>query len=110
MRRGIHRGGLDTEWRGRYDAGMFVEAAESRGLEIGLRQQAHYWRALHARATEREAAWKDKAQGLEQVVRGRQAQIAKLTGELEAAKARIAWLENQVLGRKSEQCPGPEPD
>ncbi len=88
---------------------MLVEDAEVRGLEIELRQQAHYWRAQHARATEREAAWKQKAQPLEQVVRGQQAQIAELTGELEAAKARIAWLEKQVFGRKSEQCPKPDP-
>ena len=89
---------------------MLVEDAKVRSLEIELRRQAHYWRAQHARATEREAAWKDKAQRLEQVVRRQQAQIAELTGELEAAKARIAWLERQVFGRKSEQCPKPEPN
>lgn len=89
---------------------MLVEDARVRSLDIDLRQQAHYWRALHARATEREAAWKDKAQRLEQVVRRQQAQIAELTGELQASKARIAWLEQQVFGRKSEQCPKPEPD
>ncbi|MEE9295707.1 MAG: Druantia anti-phage system protein DruA [Phycisphaerae bacterium] len=80
-------------------------------METELRQQAHYWQAQHARAVEREAAWKDKAQQLEQVVRRQQARIAELTGELEAAKARIAWLEKQVFGRKSEQCPEPgQPD
>jgi transposase len=88
---------------------MLVQDAEARCLEIELRQQAHYWRAQHARATEREGAWKDKAQRLEQVVRQQQAQIAKLAGELGAAKARIGWLEKQVFGRKSEQCPGSEP-
>lgn len=88
---------------------MLVEAADTKTVEIELRQQAHYWRALHARATEREEAWKDKSQKLEQVVRRQQAQIAKLTGELETTKARIAWLEKQVFGRKSEQCPEPDP-
>ena len=86
---------------------MLVENAEVRSLEIELRQQAHYWRALHARATEREAAWKDKAQRLEQVVGRQQVQIAELTCELEKALARVAWLEGQVFGRKSEQCPKP---
>jgi transposase len=88
---------------------MLVEDAEVRRLEIEVRQQAHYWRAQHARAIEREAAWKQKAQQLEQVVRRQQAQIAELAGELEAAKARIAGLEKQVFGRKSEQCPKPDP-
>ncbi len=88
---------------------MLVEDAEVRSLEIEFRQQAHYWRAQHARAIEREAAWKQKAQPLEQVVRRQQAQIAELTGVLEAAKARIAWLEKQVFGRKSEQGPKPDP-
>ncbi|MGB2985054.1 MAG: IS66 family transposase [Phycisphaerae bacterium] len=89
---------------------MLVQDVEVRGLEIELRQQAHYWRAQHARAAERGAAWKDKAQRLEQVVRGQQAQIAELTHKLEEALARIAWLEGQVFGRKSEQCPRPDPD
>jgi len=89
---------------------MLVEDAEVRRLEIELRQQANYWRALHARAAEREAAWKEKAQRLEQVVRQQQAQIADLTHELEEALARVAWLDGQVFGRKSEQCPKAEPD
>ncbi len=89
---------------------MLVEAAKPRTLEIELRQQAHYWRAQHARATEREEAWKGKAQRLEQVVRQQQAQITALTHKLEEALARIAWLEGQVFGRKSEQCPKPEPN
>jgi len=88
---------------------MLVEDAEVRSLEIELRQQAHYWRALHGRATEREAAFKDKAQRLEQVVRRQQAQITELTRKLEETLARVAWLEGQVFGRKSEQCPKPEP-
>ena len=88
---------------------MLVQDPDVRSLEIELRQQAHYWRAQHARATEREAALKDKAQRLEQVVRRQQAQIAELTHKLEEALARIAWLEGQVFGRKSEQCPKPDP-
>lgn len=88
---------------------MLVQDAEARSREIELRRHAHYWRAQHARATEREAAWKDRAQRLEQVVRGQQAQISALTHKLEEALARIAWLEGQVFGRKSEQCPKPDP-
>ena len=36
---------------------------------IELRQQAHYWRAQHARVSERQEAWKAKALQLESVVR-----------------------------------------
>ncbi len=88
---------------------MLAGDAETRGLEVELRQQAHYYKALHARAVEREAAWKHKAQELEQIVRRQQAQIAELTQELETTRARIAWLEQQVFGRKSEQVADPSP-
>ncbi|HSW44395.1 MAG TPA: hypothetical protein VLM89_02365 [Phycisphaerae bacterium] len=82
---------------------MAVEIAEDRRTEIALRQEAHYRRAQHARATEREAAWKQRAEQLEQVVRDQAAQIAELTRENETLKARVVWLEQQVFGRKSEQ-------
>jgi hypothetical protein len=82
---------------------MVVEDAEARRTEIALRQEAHYWRALHARAVEREAAWKERAERLERIVRRQAAQIAELTRENEALKARVVWLEQQVFGRKSEQ-------
>jgi len=82
---------------------MLVEDVETRRTEIALRQEAQYWRALHARAVEREAAWKERAEQLERIVRDQAAQIAGLTRENEALKARVVWLEQQVFGRKSEQ-------
>jgi len=88
---------------------MVVQYAEVHGSEIELRQQAHFWRAQHARATQREATWKAKAQQLEQVVRRQQSQITALTQKLEETLARVVWLEGQVFGRKSEQCPKPVP-
>ena len=88
---------------------MFREAAETRRPEIELRQRAHYWRTLHARATEQKAAWKDKAQRLERVVGRQQARIAELTHELEETMATVAWLEGQVFGRKPEQRPRRDP-
>ncbi len=89
---------------------MLVEDVETRRTEIALRQEAHYWRALHARAVEREAAWKEKAGQLEQIVRDQAAQIAELTRENDALKARVAWLEQQVFGRKSEQTRNATPE
>ena len=88
---------------------MGTEAADTRGSVIELRQQAHYWRAQHARATEREAVWKDKAVRLERVVREQSARIAELTQQLETDRARVAWLEQQVFGRKSEQTRDEDP-
>jgi len=102
---------------------------EADGVVIGLRQEAHFWRAQHARAVGREAIWKRKArqlgQQLEQTVGGQetrlaelrrqleavlcqqQARIAELTRQIEEKNARMAWLEQQVFGRKSEQTPDP---
>ena len=73
---------------------MLVEDAEVRSLEIELRKQAHYWRALHSRATEREAAWKDKTQRLTQVVRQQQAQITELTPDILTCKTRRMTASN----------------
>jgi len=69
---------------------------------IELRQQAHYWRAQHARACERQQAWKAKALQLESAVRQCQATIAEQSQQLEALKARVVWLTQQVFGRKTE--------
>ena len=70
--------------------------------QIGLRQQARYWRSQHARAVEREAEWKAKAQQLAAESRQRDATIARLSQQVEALKARVAWLARQVFGRKTE--------
>ena len=80
-----------------------VDCAEPCSLVIELRRQAHYWRAMHARAVQREAVASAKVQQLEQIVRDQQTQIADLTRQLEALKAKVAWLQQQVFGRKSEQ-------
>ena len=82
---------------------MFVEDAQPRSLMIELRQQAHYWRAQHCRAVQREPAAKAEVEQLRQIVRDLQARNAELTQQLETLEARAAWLEQQVFGRKSEQ-------
>ena len=70
--------------------------------QIGLRQQAYYWRSQHARAVEREAEWKAKAQQRAAELRRRDATITQLNQRIEALKARVAWLAQQVFGRKTE--------
>ena len=82
---------------------------------IGLRQQANYWQAQHARVCERERFWKEKAHALEATVLEQAAQIAQSNEEKEKLKARVFWLEQQVFGRKSEKTkpdadPDPDPD
>lgn len=51
-----------------------------------LRQQAHYWKAQHSRAVEREAFWKQKALQLEKVVHHQNTQIEELTKQVENLK------------------------
>jgi transposase len=65
--------------------------------------QAQYYRAQHARAVQREAAWKKEALALREVVRQQAAQIKELNRQVEQLTARVGWLEQQLFGRKSEQ-------
>ncbi len=87
---------------------------------VDLRQQAHYWQAVHVRAVEREQQWKAQAQQwqaracqqekqLEKQaqqwaarVGQQEKQLEEQAGHIEALKARVIWLEQQVFGRKSE--------
>ncbi len=96
---------------------MVGVCTEEEKARIDLRQQAHYWRALHGRAREREASWKEKAQQNEKTVRqlegvvaaleeenaAKERENAELKQEIATLKARIAWLNQQLFGRKSEQ-------
>lgn len=109
--------------------------SETERAGVDLRQQAHYWQAIHGRAVEREQQWKGQAQQWEARARqqeqqlkvqvaqeearvGQQTQqLEAQAGHIEALKARVIWLEQQVFGRKSEagsddpaaaiSCPSP---
>ena len=83
---------------------------------IELRQQAHYWRSLHARAVQREAEWKAEVHQRQTTIRQlhavieqlrqqqaqQEAQIREKDQQIEALKAKVAWLAGQVFGRSSE--------
>ena len=69
---------------------------------IELRQQANYWRAQHVRACQRHEVWKAKALQLESTVRKCQVTIDEQSQQIEALKARVIWLTQQVFGRKTE--------
>ena len=63
-------------------AGLREENGKLRRENAGLKQEVGYWRAMHARATEREA---------------------KLAKELEASRAEIRKLQARLFGEKSER-------
>lgn len=73
------------------------------------RQAAHYYRAQHARAVQREQQWKAKALAAEKMIE----QLLVLVGwgveQAEGLKRQLAWLKKQQFGRKSEatQAQGP---
>ena len=85
--------------------------------QIELRQQAHYWRAQHARAVQREAEAKADVQQLEATIDQLRAQSAQLhqqqaqqeaqirqkDQQIEALKAKVAELTRQVFGRRTEK-------
>lgn len=71
--------------------------------QIDLRQQVHYWRTQHARIAEREIIWKKKFRELTETIRQRDAVITQLTQQIEALKAQLICLKQQVFGRKTEQ-------
>ena len=56
---------------------------------IDLRQQAHYWRAHHARALEREAAWKAKCQELQATVSELEAVLQQVKQDAEIGRAHV---------------------
>jgi len=68
-----------------------------------LRQQAHYWQALHARAVERESALKEKVLLLQATVRGQEKQHKEQAGKLEALEAEVVLLQRMVFGKKTEK-------
>ena len=67
------------------------------------RQAAHYYRAQHARAVEREAQWKEKARHGEKIIAALVYWVALLLREISALKRQLAWLNKQQFGRKSEK-------
>jgi transposase len=91
---------------------------------VDLRQQAHFWHAQHARAVEREAAWKTKCRELQATVREleaalqevkqdvaeREATITEKDGQIEVLKAKVAWLSQRLFGRSTEQSNSPSPE
>jgi transposase len=87
--------------------GLFPERKQEL---IAYRQQAHYWKAQHTQTVEREAFWKDKAIRLEVVLQQQAKEIRELAAMVEALRAKVIWLQQQVFGKKTEQGTDESPD
>lgn len=77
---------------------------------IELRMQAGYYRAQHARAVEREAQLGREVRRLGAALRQRDAVIAEKDSQIEALKAKAAWLQQKLFGRSSERTEVRAPD
>jgi transposase len=65
-----------------------------------------YRKSLHARAVERASRWQEKARVLSAEVRAQATEIKRLSKQLEAPKAHLAWAQHQLLGRTTERTDG----
>lgn len=71
---------------------------------VELRQQAHYWRAQHRRAVERESRLQGQVHELERTVREQEHTITDLRGQVEALKAKVITLQHLAFGTKSDKA------
>ncbi|HEY0725810.1 MAG TPA: IS66 family transposase [Pyrinomonadaceae bacterium] len=88
-------------------------AAESDGLPpLGTRsdrEAAHYYRAMHARAVQREQRWKEKALAAEQIIKQLLVLLGSCVQKRTALTRQVTWLNKQQFGSKSEATrPAPE--
>lgn len=71
----------------------------------GDRAAAHYYRAMHARAGQREQRWKQKALAAEQIIKQLLVLLAYCVQQIGALTRQVAWLNKQQFGSKSESTP-----
>ena len=88
-----------------------IKTGPGRNERIELRLAAHYWEAQHARAADRASRWKEKAEDSEKTIKQLKAQLQERDQVIAERDARIAWLERQLFGQKSEKAkPDSAPD
>lgn len=85
-----------------------VESAELPPFGGSDRRAAHYYRAQHARAMQREECLRQKAQAAERIIVQLQVLIGWLVQQIRDLQRQLAWLKQQQFGRKSESRPHPE--
>ena len=82
---------------------MIVPTDQPENPLIDLRRQSRFWKAQHHRAVQREEAFKEEISQLKRTLRDQYAFNEQLSKSNESQAARIAWLEQQLFGRKSEK-------
>ena len=68
----------------------------------GDREAAHYYRAMHERAVQREQQWKQKALAAEQIIKQLLVLVAFCVEKIGALTRQLAWVNKQLFGSKSE--------
>lgn len=81
-----------------------IKTGSGRNEKIELRLAAHYWKAHHVRAAARATRWKEKAEENEKTIKQLNAQLLERDHIIAERDARIAWLERQLFGQKSEKA------
>ena len=84
-----------------------VVSAELRPFRGSDRQAAHYYRAQHARARQREEHLQEKAQAAEKIIAQLLVLIGWLFQQIKELQRQLAWLKKQQFGGKSESHPAP---
>jgi len=79
-----------------------VELPPLRGSD---RQAAHYYRAQHARARQRQERFQQSAQAAERIIVQLLVLIGHLLQQISDLRRQLAWLRKQQFGRKSESRP-----
>jgi transposase len=75
----------------------------------GDREAAHYYRAMHARAAQREQRWKERALAAEQIIKQLLVLLGYCVQKMTALTRQVTWLNKQQFGSKSESTrPTPE--
>lgn len=80
-----------------------IKTGPGRNEMIELRLAAHYWEGMHARVSKLSAMWKERSQQNEKVIKQLKGELRERDQKIAKQDARIAWLERQLFGRKSEK-------
>ena len=89
---------------------MITKVPETHNTIIDLRQKANFWKTQHSRAIKREEAWKKRALEAEKNVSKQTVQLVEKYQQIEALKAKLVWLQQQLFGRKTEKTKKPARD
>jgi transposase len=93
----------DTGFLSRYRVPMNLEKCKDCETCRDLHWEVQYRRSMHARSMERESSLRDRNAELDRDLRRTKSEVAELTKQNEAMKAKLAWMQQQLFGCKTEQ-------